>query len=321
MQVYLGEPYIALLVPAVVALALYNHRKSPSRSYVKTHSYWNPLVKHVAPPRRRRSKRLLLLEAVTLALVVLALASPTAVVTRKVPISSTVYGSLEIPASPGLVIVIDVSGSMAGAKLEQAKNAVLKFLERLNATVDTGLIAFNHQIVESIPPTDRRDLVRAAVLRLEADGGTMYSFPLHTAYNWLEIYRHYDLPAIVVMATDGLPADRVEYRRILSYMAEEGIAVFTIFIGSEQQGIEETRYIAETTGGKQYTAETAEQLVGVFEEVAEDANKIVENVTMSVETTVTVEHRKPLSPYLYSAAIILAVLTGYERYRASRLTF
>ena len=319
MQVYLGEPYLALLVPAVVALALYNHKRSPSRSYAEAHSYWNPLVRHIAPPRHRRSRRLLLLEAVTLALVALAMSNPTVVVTRKVPISSTIYGSLEIPASPGLVIVIDVSGSMSGTKLEQAKNAVLRFLDRLNATVDTGLRAFNHQIVESIPPTDRRDLVRAAVLRLEANGGTMYSFPLHAAYNWLEIYRHYDLPAIVVMATDGLPADRAEYREVLSYMAEEGIVVYTIFIGSEQQGIRETRYIAETTGGKQYTAETADQLVNIFEEVAEEANKIVENVTMSVETTVTVEHREPLSPYLYSAAIILALLTGYERYRASRL--
>lgn len=321
MQVYLGEPYLALLVPAVVALALYNHRKSPSRSYTETHSYWNPLVRHIAPPRHRRGRHLLLLEAVTLALVALALASPTAVVTRRVPISSTIYGSLEIPASPGLVIVIDVSGSMWGAKLDQAKNAVLRFLDQLNTTVDTGLIAFNHQIVESIPPTNRRGLVRAAVLRLEANGGTMYSFPLHAAYNWLEVYRHYGMPAIVVMATDGLPADQAEYRRILSYMAEKGIVVYTIFIGSEEQGIRETRYIAEATGGKQYTAENADQLAGIFEEVAREANRIVENITMSVEATVTVEHRKTLSPYLYSAAIILALLTSYERYRVSRLTF
>ena len=321
MMLYLGNPQLAALaIPALLILIL-NHRYSPTRSYVEGRRYWNPLVKHVAAPRYRRRLRLLTLETVSIMLTVVAAMNPVLVSYREVPVSSTIYGSLEIPASPGLVVVIDVSGSMSGAKLEEAKNAILRFLEGLNATVDTGLIAFDHQIVLSIPPTDHRDRIRAAVAQLKARGGTMYTYPLQTAYNWLEVYREYGLPAIVVMATDGLPADLTQYKFVVSKMADKGIVAYTIFIGSDQLGVRETKYIAEATGGKQYTAETADKLVEVFEEIASEANSIVENVSLSVEATVTVEHREQLAPYLYTAALVVALIASYERYRVSRLAF
>ena len=321
MVFYLDNPHLAVLsVPALLVLLL-NHRSSPARSYVEGRRYWNPLVKHVVPPKYRRRLRLLVLEAASVMLAIAATTSPVLVSYREVPVSSTIYGSMEIPASPGLVVVIDVSGSMSGAKIEEAKNAILRFLDKLNATVDTGLIAFNNTIALSIPPTNDRGRVRNAVAQLRAGGGTMYTYPLQTAYNWLEVYREYGLPAIVVMATDGLPADVTQYKFVVSKMADKGIMAYTIFIGSDQTGVRETKYIAEATGGKQYTAETADKLVKVFEEIASEANSIVENVSLSVEATVTVEHREQLAPYLYTAALVVALIAGYERYRVSRLAF
>ena len=319
MEFILTHPEFLLAAPLAAAAALVLWRRGPS-AYASRHAYWNPLARHVEGPGLRALKSTLALMLVLIGLISLAVSGPVLRGYREVPLSTKYTGSIRIPSSPGVVLVIDVSGSMSGRKIETAKQALLRFTDLLNSTVDLGLIAFNTAVVEAVPPTDNWTSVRTAIAGLKAGGGTMFTYPLTTAYNWLEVYREYGLPAIVVMATDGMPADVSEYKSVVREMADKGIKAYTIFIGKSSEGIRETRFIAEATGGKQYTASQVEDLVNILEGIANETNKIVSNITVKTRVTVRKEYRIPLAPYLYLSSALLTVALSYLRYRASRLT-
>jgi len=312
------QPAVLALLPVAVAVLLLARRRALN-TYASRHAYWNPLARHVETPTPRGSKATLPLALTIVTLALVAAANPVVTGYREVSLKTGYTGSIHVPAAPGVVLVVDVSGSMSGVKLETAKKAMLRFIDLLNNTVDLGLIAFNTAVVTAVPPTRNRSAVRTAVEKLSAGGGTMFTYPLTTAYNWLEVYREYKLPAIVVMATDGLPADIAEYKLVVREMAKAGIKAYTIFIGTSPVGIRETRFIAGETGGKQYTASQVGSLVHVLEKIAGETNRIVANVTVKTRVTVRKEYRVSLAPYLYLASTLLIAALSYLRYRASRL--
>jgi Ca-activated chloride channel family protein len=314
------DPPMLLLGLLGIGLMALAWRNSLER-YAGRNTYLNPLARHVSiSPRLRGARLQRVLALAALILVALAASGPVLKGYREEVLDTRYTGRIEIPGSPGVVLVIDVSGSMGGGKIETAKQALLRFIEQLNRTVDLGLIAFSTGIVAAVPPTEKWSRVEQAILGLRAGGGTMYTYPLATALSWLEVYREYGLPAIVVMATDGMPADIMEYKSVVREMAGKGIKAYTVFIGSSPQGIKETRFIAEATGGKQYTAGQIGDLARIMDEIAGEANRIVSNVTVKTRVTVRKEYRIPLAPYLYAATVILIAALSYQRYRVFRLT-
>lgn len=71
-----------------------------------------------------------------------------------------------------VLVVVDTSGSMAGAPLAAAKEAVTAFVGRLPASVAVGLVAFGPRPVVLAAPGSPRAAVLAAVAALEAGGET-----------------------------------------------------------------------------------------------------------------------------------------------------
>jgi Ca-activated chloride channel family protein len=76
-----------------------------------------------------------------------------------------------------MLYLIDVSGSMAGTSITQARAALLQALDRLGPNDRFGILAFNHQYYEFAPEplTASSDNIAAArhfVQHLEAGGGT-----------------------------------------------------------------------------------------------------------------------------------------------------
>ncbi len=263
---------------------------------------------------------IVVLEALALVAVAAALAEPKAVFTVNLTLNQTIRGEFHVEARPAIVVVLDVSGSMAGAKIEAAKRAVEKILGIASRRgVDVGFIAFNEGIVTALPPGTPVGEVEEAVRELEAGGGTMYTYPLTAALNWLKPYRAFKIPVAVVFATDGLPADRGEYYWLLEEYKRLGIPVYTVFIGSMVAGIAETQYIARATGGEQYTAKTVEDIERVLAEAASKAvGHIVET---SAEATITtrVEEERSLAPLLSSAAAVLVAASLLARHRYNGL--
>ncbi len=91
-----------------------------------------------------------------------------------------------------VMLAVDVSGSIAGEGIAQAKLAALDLLEVLPETSPVGVIAFNTTAEVVSPFTTDRGATEAAIVGLEADGGTAL----------------YDAVALAAEQTSAVEADR-----------------------------------------------------------------------------------------------------------------
>jgi Mg-chelatase subunit ChlD len=102
-----------------------------------------------------------------------------------------------------IVLVQDVSGSMSGGPLADAKAALLGFLNTVDSEgMRVGLVAFDHEIALRLAPSADLAPVRAAVAALQAGGGTDIALGLRDARNLLRGRRPEATPVVVLM-TDG----------------------------------------------------------------------------------------------------------------------
>ena len=141
-----------------------------------------------------------------------------------------------------LTMVVDVSGSMSGPKLEQAKAAVLQMLGTLNSRDRFRLISFSSGVRsfrDGFTAADAPALERARnwATALIADGGTNIEGALREALrgggNSGDRDGNLD---VLVFLTDGVPSvGEVQPERLaaLASQASRGTRVFTIGIGTD----------------------------------------------------------------------------------------
>jgi Ca-activated chloride channel family protein len=93
-----------------------------------------------------------------------------------------------------VLLVIDVSGSMNAddvepTRIEAARRAASRFLDRLPDRFQVGLVTFSSEAETRVPPTTDRDAVRAALDLLTANGGTAMGDGLARALDMVEAAR------------------------------------------------------------------------------------------------------------------------------------
>ena len=111
------------------------------------------------------------------------------------------------PEPRDVVVVVDVSGSMAGSKIEQARTAVQGLLDELGPDDRFRLVSFSNGVSRLDTEwrnADRRSLADARrwITHLRADGGTNIEGALDAAF---EVPPGRDRLPVVVFLTDGLP--------------------------------------------------------------------------------------------------------------------
>ncbi|MEK7379885.1 MAG: VIT domain-containing protein [Gemmatimonadota bacterium] len=169
-----------------------------------------------------------------------------------------------------LVLVADVSGSMAGTKLEQTRAALVQALESLRAGDRFRVIAFSSQVTEFANgyTAVTRGSVRSArdyVERLTANGGTNIEGALRSAFN--------EAPGegrmgIVLFLTDGLPSVGEESPEKLAVNAGARRGAFRVFpvgVGHDVNTYLLDRLAVEGRGRVEYVAPEAnvETVLGV----------------------------------------------------------
>ena len=93
-----------------------------------------------------------------------------------------------------VMLVIDVSGSMNAddvepTRMEAAQRAASRFLDRLPARFQVGLVIFSSEAETLVPPTTDRETLRAALATLNANGGTAMGDGLARALDVIEAAR------------------------------------------------------------------------------------------------------------------------------------
>jgi Ca-activated chloride channel family protein len=269
------ERFALLVVPLVLAL-LYLVRQRRRQAYVVR--FTDPdLIDTVAP--RRPGLRRHLVAAVYLA------ATAMLVVAAARPALAT-----EVANEPTVVLAFDTSISMeatdvAPSRIVAAREAAHRFVEVIPAGVRVSLVAFDQTARVVIPPTTSKMVLDRAIDRLSLGQGTAIGEAIYTSLDVLES----DAPddgqeagGSVVLMSDGEtntgrdegPAAREAERR--------GVKVSTVAFGTDHGSVtvdfmsvpvpvdrEALRDIAETTGGKVFEADSAEEILSVFEDLGE----------------------------------------------------
>ncbi len=132
-----------------------------------------------------------------------------------------------------LIWVLDVSGSMQGDSIEQARSAMLKALSRLGPEDYFNIICFNTQAWSLFPSSragnvDNLNLARERILKLEANGGTEMQAALAMA---LSQQGHSERLSQVIFVTDGAVSNEAELFSEIQHNLGES-RLFTLGIGS-----------------------------------------------------------------------------------------
>jgi Ca-activated chloride channel family protein len=170
-----------------------------------------------------------------------------------------------------IALVLDRSGSMAGAKLRTAHAAVEQSLALLRETDRFALVVFDDAIdvlARSRPADDaaRRDALRA-LAGVEARGMTNLAGGWVQGAGELEPHRDPARLSRVILATDGM-ANRGEARpealiETARKLRAQGISTTTIGIGADFRE-DLLRGMADAGGGHAYYAEKPGQLVDIL---------------------------------------------------------
>ncbi|MFS1519095.1 VWA domain-containing protein [Bacillus sp. SCS-151] len=148
------------------------------------------------------------------------------------PVDMELKGKQEMP-SLGMAIVLDRSGSMAGYKMDLAKEAAARTVELLRDKDTLGFIAFDDkpwQIVETAPLDDKQEVVDS-IRSIQEGGGTAIFPALQQAYDQLtplELKRKH-----IILLTDGQSATNADYNSLISDGLNDNITISTVAIGSD----------------------------------------------------------------------------------------
>lgn len=133
-----------------------------------------------------------------------------------------------------VILVLDVSGSMRGEKIQQAKEALNFVLDNLNEKDRFNIIAFStstRTYARELVPAEERGEARDFVARLEASGSTDINRALLEALAMADPER----PTILIFLTDGLPTvGEVDVDRIIQNVgdaAPSNVRIFPFGVG------------------------------------------------------------------------------------------
>jgi Ca-activated chloride channel family protein len=143
----------------------------------------------------------------------------------------------EARAPVSFVLAIDTSGSMAGRKLADAREAALWVLQQLRGDDEVAVVRFSSSADVVVPLTrvgSGRWQAREAIERMRAGGNTDIANALRSAANLLGAVS--DRSQRIVVVTDGRDtsgAPRTTASRVARYESARGITVSALGIGSD----------------------------------------------------------------------------------------
>lgn len=187
-----------------------------------------------------------------------------------------------------LALVLDRSGSMAGAKLEKAKQAAGVALDQLGPDDVCSLVAYDDEVQVLIPPQrvkDREDMKRE-ISRIRDGGSTALYAGVEKGAAQLRKYFDKEKVNRIVLLSDGIanvgPSSPSALAKLGKELRGEGFGVSTVGLGDDYNEDLMTA-LAEASHANYYYVKDAEKLPGVFrDELGTVKNAVARNVMIRI---------------------------------------
>ena len=276
-----AEPVVLLGLIALPLLAGW-YLAEQRRRRAAAAAFAAPWMQPSVAPLRPRWRRHVPLAILALALAALILAAARPQRTVAVPIDRA-----------SIVMTTDVSGSMTATDLQPsrlvaAKRAARRFLGRVPARVNVGLVSFNQQArVLQSPTTDRQE-INEAIDSMKPSGGTATGEAIGASLRSLDRRPNAQgrrPPAAIILLSDGASTSGRDPLEAAREAKQQGVRVYTVTLGTPEGAINVPRpgggterrpvppdpdslaQIARASGGRAFTAETATGLEEVYEQL------------------------------------------------------
>jgi Ca-activated chloride channel homolog len=186
-----------------------------------------------------------------------------------------------------VMLVTDQSGSMRAddvspSRLAAAQQAARDFLGKVPKELQVGAVSFSDVPQSVSPPTTDRDDVRSLIDGLNADGGTAAGDALQSALDALDdagVGGKGRPPAAIILLSDGATTTGADPVEVAREAGKRDIPIYTVALGTPDGTVpggfggsipvppdpETLRAISKASGGTAYTANDADQLSGVYE--------------------------------------------------------
>ena len=276
------EAPLVLLALAAIPLLGLAYMRQQGRRRAQAAAFARPALQRNVVARRPGWRRHMPYLALALALALLIVAAARPQKTVAVPVERA-----------SIMLLTDNSGSMEATdvrptRLTAAKQAAQRFVDKVPARLNIGVLAFNQtpRVLQS-PTRDRFD-VSAAIERMTPSGGTATGAAIATATNVLrhipgELGRR--PPSAMVLLSDGKSTSGADPIAAARAAGRLHIPIYTVALGTAGGTIEVPRRgggsrtqavppdpqslarIADASGGRAFTAQTATGLSQVYEKL------------------------------------------------------
>ena len=187
-----------------------------------------------------------------------------------------------------LALVLDRSGSMAGAKLEKARQAAAVAIDQLGADDLFSLVVYDDEVEVLIPPQrvkDREDMKRT-ISGIRDGGSTALYAGVEKGAAQLRKYFDKEKVNRVVLLSDGIanvgPSSPSALAKLGKELRGEGFGVTTVGLGDDYNEDLMTA-LAEASRANYYYVKDAEKLPGVFrDELGTVKNAVARNVQITI---------------------------------------
>jgi Ca-activated chloride channel family protein len=179
----------------------------------------------------------------------------------------------------GLGVLIDISDSMFGKRIQDARAAVDRFLfDLLDPQDEFFLVAFNHKPRGLTPWTRERDEVRRALDGLRPTGGTAIYDAIFEALPTLD-RRTRERAALLIISDGADTASNATLRDVRSALLRSDVFVYAIAIDSADAkainarvNVEALRDITSQSGGRTEIVRTSADLADATARIADELN-------------------------------------------------
>ncbi len=198
-------------------------------------------------------------------------------------------------------VVLDRSGSMAGPKIEKARQAACAALDQLEADDFFSLVIFDDTVELLLPPEragsrEHRDALKERIGHIRPGGSTALYAGVQAGAKQVRRFLDKERVNRVVLVSDGLanvgPSRTRDLAALGHDLREGGLSVTTIGLGDDFNEDLMTA-LAESSHANYYYVQDAEKLPGILtEELGAAGSRVADNVRIRVEVPAGVRLRE-----------------------------